>query len=241
MKLNGKQYDKFILNGKTYEKFYLNNKIYQSLNPGLIIEADATNYTSGSTWNDVSGNGNNITLESAYTKDNTYGGNIKFTNGNASATFPALDSKYFTLIFWIKMDVISNYNENIQLAVIGDTSFSWDNRFSHHSSLWGHIYAGTSANTSDRFELHGIYNTTTPNMVSFTFSNGTMKLYINGVLYSSKTVQNPVYLNFTKLLLGNSGAYTLNAKLGRVLLYNYPLVQSEITTEFNNNKTRFGL
>ena len=28
MKLNGKQYDKFILNGKTYEKFYLNNKQY---------------------------------------------------------------------------------------------------------------------------------------------------------------------------------------------------------------------
>lgn len=38
MKLNGKQYDKFILNGKTYEKFYLNNKIYQSLDPGLILD-----------------------------------------------------------------------------------------------------------------------------------------------------------------------------------------------------------
>lgn len=38
MKLNGKQYDKFILNGKTYEKFYLNNKIYQSLDHGLILD-----------------------------------------------------------------------------------------------------------------------------------------------------------------------------------------------------------
>ena len=38
MKLNGKQYDKFILNGKTYDKFYLNNKIYQSLDPGLILD-----------------------------------------------------------------------------------------------------------------------------------------------------------------------------------------------------------
>ena len=38
MKLNGKQYDKFILNGKTYDKFYLNNKIYQSLDTGLILD-----------------------------------------------------------------------------------------------------------------------------------------------------------------------------------------------------------
>ena len=43
MKLNGKQYDKFILNGKTYEKFYLNNKIYQSLDPGLILDLPLQN------------------------------------------------------------------------------------------------------------------------------------------------------------------------------------------------------
>ena len=43
MKLNGKQYDKFILNGKTYEKFYLNNKIYQSLDHGLILDLPLQN------------------------------------------------------------------------------------------------------------------------------------------------------------------------------------------------------
>ena len=63
MKLNGKQYDKFILNGKTYEKFYLNNKIYQSLDPGLILDLPLqNNFTdySASGISMVAGNANGL-------------------------------------------------------------------------------------------------------------------------------------------------------------------------------------
>lgn len=237
MKLNGKQYDKFILNGKTYEKFYLNNKIYQSLDPGLILHTDANTYTSGAIWSDLSGNGNHITLVNNYAKDATYGGNIKFTNGSANVNFPSIDSKYFTLIFWIKMDVLTNYNQIIMLGISSDTSVYWGN-FIHHSSSYGHIYAGTASTTANRFEINGIYNTTSPKMIAFTFANGVMNLYVNGILTSSKTVGNPTSATLSKILFG---ADTLNAKLGRVLLFNYPQAQSEITTEFNNNKSRFGL
>ena len=204
-----------------------------------ILEVDATTYTSGTVWNDNSGKANHITLQTAYAKDATYGGNIKFTNGSAEATFAPISSKYFTLIFWIKMDVLTNYNQGIMLGQSTDVDMYWGGSFLYHSSSNGHIYAGTDVEPANRFELNSIYNTTTPKMVAFTFANGTLKLYINGSLLATKTVINPTNPNFSKLLLGSR--LPINAKLGRVLLYSSPLNDSEISTEFNNNKTRFGL
>ena len=48
---------------------------------GLIAWYDANDYTSGATWTDKSGNGNNLTLNSTYSKNTTYGPTIFFNGG----------------------------------------------------------------------------------------------------------------------------------------------------------------
>ena len=49
----------------------------------LRFNLDGTNYTSGSTWNDLSGNGNNGTI-SGSTYNSNFGGNFVFDGSNDS-------------------------------------------------------------------------------------------------------------------------------------------------------------
>jgi hypothetical protein len=83
MKLNGKQYDKFILNGKTYDKFYLNNKIYQSLDPGLILDLPLQNNFTDYSANGISMVAGNVNGLPSFVSDGSSGFALDF-NGTKS-------------------------------------------------------------------------------------------------------------------------------------------------------------
>jgi hypothetical protein len=62
---------------------------------GLVVYLDAQNYTGGTTWYDLSGNGNNGTVSSGVQYSNKYGGSLYFDNLNDSNSYVTISSISF--------------------------------------------------------------------------------------------------------------------------------------------------
>ena len=83
--------------------FYRGPKI---VTDGLVLALDAANKKSypgtGTTWQDLSGNGNDATLVNSPTFGTTNGGRFEFDGTNRYLTFPEISftNQDFTLEFW---------------------------------------------------------------------------------------------------------------------------------------------
>ena len=106
MKLNGKQYDKFILNGKTYDKFYLNNKIYQSLDHGLILDLplqnNFTDYSASGISMVAGGTSNQPTFALSGRKAGEYCAVFNGSQSIKTTTNLPINSDKVTIAFWMK-------------------------------------------------------------------------------------------------------------------------------------------
>ena len=238
---------------------------------GLVFAVDAANTKSypgsGTTWKDLSGNGNDGTLTNGPTFDSGNGGSIVFDGGNDYTPFPyntlynfQYDSS-FTIDSWVYINENSNYgyiitNRNTDASGVKFSGFG----LAHlNGSIRGFIggFNSTSAwrqveiSTSD-FNLY-VYQ----KWVYISYTNtgiaGEQKIYINGVDRSTGAVDgtNPPYtVNYDsdhQVTIGASPAdgtpagHYLNAKISNIRMYTKALTPSEITQNYNALKSRFGL
>jgi hypothetical protein len=83
------------------------------------------------------------------------------------------------------------------------------------------------------------------NCVHGTFDGTTTKIYLNGVLEQTLTRTFTINYNNEDLYLGTyyEGEFQhyINAYMGKLLIYNRALSQSEISQNFNNMRNRFGV
>ena len=225
---------------------------------GLVLNLDAANPASysgsGTTWTDISSSGNIGTFVGNPTYNSSNGGSINFsgTNGNndyvSVANTASLDlTTAGTLSIWI------NPNSLTQLGItnlIGKTTGGDSGNQSYYLYWIGGEIKGIIQNS-------GTYNSiSTPiptalgwyNYV-FTWGNGYLNLYKNGVLVStpvSKTI-NAQSLNTTVniggYIFGGAGLNnnTFNGKIPIVNIYNRDLSSTEVLFNFNLIKSRFGL
>jgi hypothetical protein len=212
---------------------------------GLVLNLsafDRNSYVSGSTtWNDVSGQGNNGTLTNGPTFNSANGGNIVFdgTNDYVGTTYTANTLNNTTQNVWYKWDGV---NQIKALTYLGNSSTNGFGIFIHNGS------SGSAGNKVGILYGGAVYNAITPNFATLTTSwayftiirtNTTTTLYVNGVLIGfTNTTPNlgvTYEFNYGNKIVGASGS------VGSISFYNRELSFQEVLQNYNATKSRFGL
>ena len=193
----------------------------------------------GTTWYDISGNSRNLTMNSlSYSSNN--GGyiifdgshtadssaySINFSNGFTVEVVAKFSGSDYEGLFAFNEPMNGNYinvqaqgGTNIRWEVDQSSSFETTNSLT--SSTWYHVtcvYEGDSNNTS-----------------------ATARIYINGVENNTQNLGRSGQSQTSNFVLGlHDGNLTGNIALSR--MYNKVLSPSEVLSNFNYTKNRFGL
>lgn len=249
----------FDVNGQILTNFQIDN--YNEVNiirNGLILYLDAgipASYPgTGTTWTDLSGNGNNGTLTNGPIYTTAGGGSIVFDGTN--------DHALVNVNSWIR-SASSAYTFNSFFYYNGGTSggapyslmtYPIDNN--NNDGFWQHLNLGpwywrTEDNVSG--ELGGQVE------ASSGFSNGnwyyeatvvktnSLSFYRNGLLISTvSTSFNWANLRndgvaYIYLATGYGEDYYMNGNISNFSLYNRELSSAEILQNYNANRRRFGI
>ena len=214
---------------------------------GLVLCLDAGNTKSypgsGSTWSDLSGNGNNGTLT------NMDGANLDSANGG-SFTFDGTDEyvncgndsslnvgNNITVNVWFYVNQTASFDAIIA-KVVNDYSLGWE---LDNSSGTFRVTLRPSATQINL--VAGSLSVGNWYMGTMTFDNTTARLYLNGVQTGSTTSGGPVTLNSTQsLTIGRrvQGSF-YDGNIPQVSIYNRALTAQEVQQNFNATKSRFGL
>jgi hypothetical protein len=238
----------FDIGGYIYNSSLADTQDYKNIiTRGLILHLDASaleSYpSSGTSWFDISGNGNNGTL----TNGPTYSTNaIRLDGSNDYITLPTTGfaPPTNTTEFWIKCHeykgahffvIDASDNPELRLSINGSkVVVQWYDDGTYIATF----------NSSANISLDVWYN------ISFTTQNNDFRLYINGILDTADTSG-----TYTGGVSSNAGEHTLgtynrpaagyngyaNVSYGAYRFYKRVLSPTEILHNYNIQKGRFGL
>jgi hypothetical protein len=228
---------------------------------GLVLALDAGNTKSypgsGTTWSDLSGNGNNGTLTNGPTFDSANLGSISFDGVN----------DYVSMGF--QSGLFAQSTDQVEISVDVFVYFNATSIFQPIWQIGGYINSaviGVTDTNKARFivrkdtagidvpKVDSSTTITTGQWYHFAASktNTTMTLYINGVSedsistsYTWNTGGNtPNWIaqtNGQSGLSGTSVTHTMNGKVSSLKIYDRGLTPSEVLQNYNATKGRFGL
>ena len=215
------------------------------INSGLVLNLDASNNSSypgsGTTWYDLSGNGNHVTMQNSGNIDWNAGGYFTLTSSGyfskATTTNLPLANSPYNLSVWVKLP--SNWG-NQGFISIGNEGYNYQlngfrtngtNGYNH--SWWGSDLAPNNGNLSP--------TTSWFNAVA-QFNGTTRSIWINGVQLTSDSPGSIHNVTSSLLKIGlTTGSEYLNGDIGQALIYNRALSSAEIIQNYNIGASRFGL
>jgi len=213
---------------------------------GLVLYLDAANTTSypgsGTTWYDLSGQGNNVTMQNSsnITYSSTGGGYFTLASNGyfkaASTTLPT-GSNAYSMSAWIQLG--STWGGQGIIGIGSSTTGNQTNQFRTTTtngfvSYWyGNDYAvATSLSpTTQWFNI-------------LTQWDGTNRsIWLNGSQVGTQTASG---INVTSSLLqvgatNVGGSEPLQGKIGQALIYNRALTSAEIIQNYTATRTRYGV
>jgi hypothetical protein len=133
--------------------------------------------------------------------------------------------------FWFEKGVV---NSQYSLFQESNTIY-WRQNFGTFNQLITTTTVGAGINTSSWFQVVG------------TFITGSRKLYVNGILKNSDSQTGTIATNNGGMSIGAYGGYSgsrgyyYNGDIAIVRVYNKELSASEVLTNYNSLKGRFGL
>lgn len=214
---------------------------------GLKFCVDAANVRSypgsGTTWYDISGNGNTATGAGTPTYDSANNGSFNLSGGIKYFDIPNLG-----LISDITLEAVVNLNSRNgphQTAICTHPSYRAGIKLmaSYHGSLA--VWAGNAAGTLDYMaSSSGIENAGICYIAATRkATDGTIILYLNGSQVATTTGSTGDITSSTGQigLEYHSGSYGFNGKIYVAKAYNQVLTATEISQNFNSLRTRFGI
>ena len=208
---------------------------------GLVLHLDAgvkESYSGGTTWRDLSGNGNNGLLRNGSTFNRSIGGNIDFDGTNDFVrvvhSSSLNDGNSTTILCWAKSDS-ANWSDYGFLM-------SKRNRFVLHPQL-------NSRSVNCYFNFVGSWlaiNVTPPDitqwvMYTMSIGGGQHKAYWNDNI-TSVNRSGTLSSSTAELRIGyDTGSRYLNGNIAISMMYNRQLSDSEVFQNFNATRHRFGL
>lgn len=229
---------------------------------GLVLCLDSANIKSypgsGTTWSDLSGNGNNGTLTNGPIFVSSNSGSIQFdgiddlTNiaGSSSADFGPSTSE-FTIDIWYKSNVSSS--RGIASALYDRYRYYVYHEYNNNTSYMNYVkkeWESTSIFTVNALAISGLNPKGSWNNVTFTYTkiseNGTITGYSNGVLSGSSTASRMSSYPLATHYLGNSNHsginyYAFDGNISVVKVYNRALSANEIAQNFNALRGRYNI
>jgi hypothetical protein len=219
----------------------------RTITDGLVLCLDAANTKSypgsGTTWTDLSGNGNNGTLTNGPTYSSANGGSIVFdgTNDVVNSTTSIIDRavpQEITVSCWIKPSRTSG-QYSVFCTNRSDNASIYNWIFYQHTTDGAISFHGSPQYKSSYVPTTNVWinvtNTVTASRVS--------TLYVNGV--STYTVTGYAYGNGTPSRLGigadPGGQEPFQGNIAQVSIYNRALSAAEVRQNYNALKSRFGL
>jgi uncharacterized protein (TIGR02145 family) len=225
---------------------------------------NASSYTSGNTWTDLTGNGNNGTINTMSTGSVLIAteGAIKsfnYTKGLSYISAPLTKSASMTFNVWAKTSNLTNYN--IPGTMLFNAGASGTGPLTGGPDLFitgNKIYWNTYDAAGNPFKLNGTDITTTTasindnNWHNFTVVDNavdnTTSLYIDGVLKGVAVYKAPNTYSPTALFIGGEGnnAGTTGYNLGwegNISIfnsYNRVLTTTEVEQNFNSKAAFYG-
>jgi hypothetical protein len=236
-------------------RFRSNNNItYCEIRNGLLLYLDAGNSNSyngtGTTWNDLSGNGNHATLINGVGYNSNNNGTLTFDGSNDYVDVnQSLSSQSFTLSVCFKISNVTQYGMLISKEQTG--GFPWNYRIYLGQStgyLIGDIAQSGGSNESIQYTTNladGQWHN-----VSFirSVTDDKIYLYVDGSKVSEVTdTLTGTISNSQEVWIGRSaftggsptGSYPFNGSISSVMIYNRDLSSSEILQNYNCLLSRF--
>lgn len=240
---------------------------------GLVLNLDAAKRDSypgsGTTWRDISGNGNNGTLTNGPTFNSDNYGSIVFDgvddyvqNPNRSTITEFQYSNLFTVESFVKIMETSGVGMIINNRALTDGSGAQYTGWAlfQNSNI---IQAGIGGYlTGLDFRIVNISTTEFSNNIfskwaHIVYANnpvqGESKIYVNGINVTSQSFDNdtpPYVINYNgnhKITLGMSpadgtpGGHYVSGSISVARVYNKMLSAQEVLQNYNATKTRYGL
>jgi hypothetical protein len=218
---------------------------------GLVLQLDAGNTKSypgsGTTWSDLSGNGNSGTLTNGPTFSSANGGSIVFDGvddfiiDSTTINIP-IGSSNRTVHMWVRPT--TNINNFMQIGTGGGGNQVY---VIQYYNISGTIYLFTDGiNPSNNLTISGASLPTLNVWNHITFGNSGQNwfYYLNGILISSGTW--PVTINTVgqKYVLGKRDDVVTPPMTGNMAyaqIYNRALTAAEVLQNYNALSSRFGL
>jgi hypothetical protein len=223
---------------------------------GLVLYLDAgISYPkTGTTWFDLSGQGNNGTLVNGVGYNSSNRGSLVFDGVDDYVTLPTNlliheTGNPFTFSIWFKTSstgiILGQQNTNTPNNATGYVPgiYVGTNGLLYTSCFWGGSTGNQSVSSSS-------VNNNNWNNITVTFLSGSQISYLNGTSYAtlSKTQTNysPTYYYF--LGTGIGGGWTnfpaspyFNGSISNTLYYNRALTAQEISQNFNATRAKYGV
>jgi hypothetical protein len=216
----------------------------------LDLNATLTNSYSGSgtTWTDLSGEGNNATLVNSPSYNSSHGGYFSFDGSNDHATLPAIDisGNEITFSIW----TFAQSDTVAALIFFGDSTDTsgWTGRQLNVHLPYSNSYyfdKGHDGTTVDRMSGSLPNSDWQNNWVNWTFtanaSTGSMKIYRNAELYASATGKTRTF-NSANVDIRRIARFTntyYDGYISKILLYTKELTASEVLQNYNATKSDY--
>ena len=211
---------------------------------GLVLNLDTANPNSypgsGTTWTDLSGNGNTGTLTNGPTFSSANGGSLVFDGTNDFIDFTSdsnlLPTAGLTVSAWFKTTVAD-------IWLVNKTS---------NVSTNGYVLISNGAGNM-QFAVNGILVTTPSvittgawiNIVGTWTPSTSLLMYQNGALVNTNTTSIPASITNPSITLeigrNVAGTDNWNGNLSQLSIYNRALTAAEVSQNFNATRSRYGI
>ncbi len=231
--------------GATEASVWLTNNGYWNSYSGPVLYLDANNLSSypgtGTTWYDISSNGNDVTMvnSSSITWNNS--GPVYFSTGangwfnNPSGSNLPTGNANYTFIIWIQLGSTWSGNGLMSVGSFGTTNQSNAFRTASTQQLlnywWGNdlVVQDNSVSPTNWFNAVATYDGTT------------RSIWVNGAIIGSDSPVGHNVITSALQIAKTGGNEFLNGNVGEVLIYDRGLTSTEILGIYNSTKSRYGL
>jgi hypothetical protein len=211
---------------------------------GLVLNLDAGTPLSypgtGTTWTDLSGNGNNGTLENGVGYNSSNGGTLSFDGvddyiSGSSASIPI--SNAFTISAWVRHNTLPNSIQRY-LTMANEVGVIRHDGGTQSGQL--HFYIKTSGTLKLNLRVNNALVINTWYYIVGTWDGTTSRLYRNAIQIGTDTPGGTLDGGNLNYFLSLS-AESLNGNIAQASIYNRALTASEITQNYNAFRGRYGL
>jgi hypothetical protein len=216
---------------------------------GLVLYLDAANRNSypgsGTTWTDLSGNGNNGTLTNGPTFNAANMGSIVFDGTNDyiyRSSLSNFNSSTYTILLWGKFVSVSSSGILFNLGRSSGDADTEAQLYYNNSRLVYWDYAGSIA--FNFIQSSGTLSTNVYQYLGFTKNSTNGTFYINGYSSGTGTAAFDANISTNDFTIGadiRDSINYVNGNISQFLLYNRVLTASEVLQNYNATKSRFGI